>query len=43
MRLFGAFVGFAAAQSTEVPDWYTDLINAAFEWADYYSNYYTLG
>ena len=43
MRLFGAFVGFAAAQTTETPDWYTDWFNTAYDWAGIVSDYYTTG
>ena len=43
MRLFGALVGYVAAQTTETPDWYTDWFNTDYDWAGIVSDYYTAG
>ena len=41
MKLFGAFVGFAAAQTGT--DWYTDWFNTNYNWADLVDYYYSSG
>jgi len=40
MRLFGAFVGFAAAQTTETSDLYTDWFDTAYDWLGIFNDNY---
>ena len=50
MKLFGAFVGVCAAQTTSVydyffgyMDWYDDWLNTAYDWAGLIGDYYSSG